>query len=424
MLGPLFLILCCPPVAIIMWYTNTALEGSITRLWDMFSQQGFFFALYNIWQPVFFGSPKAWLIISIFILFEFLLMKLLRGKIFYGPVTPKGNIPVYKANGVAAFITTVAVFCISSFYLQLFPATIIYDNFGAIIGALNILSVSVCILLYLKGRFRPSSSDASLTGNLIFDYYWGTELYPTVFNTSIKMFINCRIGMMSWALILLSYAAKQHELYGLSNSMLISVALQLIYISKFFIWETGYLASLDIMHDRAGFYICWGCLVWVPCVYTSPSMYLVLHPIHLDAWLALSIFSLGTACILINYFADRQRQLVRATQGNCRVWGSKPRMTVASYVTESGERKESILLSSGWWGVSRHFHYLPEIAAAFFWSVPALFSSFTPYFYVCFLSVLLLDRAFRDDERCAKKYGEYWQDYCKLVPYKIIPMVI
>lgn len=31
----------------------------------------------------------------------------------------------------------------------------------------------------------------------------------------------------------------------------------------------------------AGFYICWGCLVWVPSVYTSPGMYLVNHPVNL-----------------------------------------------------------------------------------------------------------------------------------------------
>ena len=31
----------------------------------------------------------------------------------------------------------------------------------------------------------------------------------------------------------------------------------------------------------AGFYICWGCLVWVPSIYTSPGMYLVNHPVNL-----------------------------------------------------------------------------------------------------------------------------------------------
>ena len=37
--------------------------------------------------------------------------------------------------------------------------------------------------------------------------------------------------------------------------MMVSVGLQLIYISKFFVWEMGYMRSLDIMHDRAGWMI-------------------------------------------------------------------------------------------------------------------------------------------------------------------------
>ena len=67
------------------------------------------------------------------------------------------------------------------------------------------------------------------------------------------MFTNCRFGMMSWGLFLLSYAAKQHQMGTLSDSMVVSVALQLVYITKFFQWEMGYMKSLDIMHDRAGF---------------------------------------------------------------------------------------------------------------------------------------------------------------------------
>jgi hypothetical protein len=102
-----------------------------------------------------------------------------------------------------------------------------------------------------------------------------------------------------------------------------------VYVFKFFLWETGYWSSMDIAHDRAGFYTQWGCLVscdlvalwlpshrrqashrragmrlhllmnfhmalhvlqkicwvtlllaqvWVPSVYTSPAMYLVRRP--------------------------------------------------------------------------------------------------------------------------------------------------
>jgi len=324
--------------------------------------------------------------ILIFTVFELALMRLLPGKTFYGPITPKGNVPVYKENGVLAFITTMAIFCLATFGFNLFSASILYDNLGALLGALNLFSLLFCVFLYIKGRFFPSTTDSGTTNNMLFDYYWGTELYPQVLGWSLKKFITCRFGMMSWCLFLLSYCAKQAELGGLSNSMLISVVLQFLYVGKFFIWEKGYLRSLDIMHDRAGFYICWGCMVWVPCIYTSPSMYLVLHPIELNFWWAGIILILGAVSIFINYWADAQRLLARATSGDCKIWGKKPVTVLANYETIEGDKKQTILLASGWWGVARHFHYIPELAAAFLWSVPALFENFSPYFYFCFLN--------------------------------------
>lgn len=423
-LGPLFLILVCPPFVMLMWYTNAQLNGSASQLLNMIQSQGLLTTIYQVWQPYFFGSTTAWTILACFAVFELILMKAVPGKPFAGPITENGNVPLYKANGFAAYLVTLLCFCVCSFGLNLFSATIIYDELGPLLGALNLSSLIICAMLYLKGRYAPSSSDSGVSGSLLFDYYWGTELYPVVFGWNIKQFINCRLAMMSWGLFLISYAAKQQSLYGLSNSMLISVGLQLLYITKFFIWETGYLRSLDIMHDRAGFYICWGCLVWLPCVYTSPSMYLVQHPNQLSTPVALLITLVGAASILINFSADRQRQMVRATNGNCTVWGKKPVTTRAVYTTTTGEVKENLLLASGWWGVARHFHYVPELLGAFCWTVPALFLNVTPYFYFIFLTVLLFDRAFRDDARCLHKYGKDWLTYCELVPYKIIPFLI
>lgn len=40
---------------------------------------------------------------------------------------------------------------------------------------------------------------------------------------------------------------------------------------------------------------------------------------------------------------------------------------------------------------------------------------------VFFLTILLCDRALRDDDRCNSKYGSYWAQYRKLVPYKMVP---
>jgi 7-dehydrocholesterol reductase len=422
-IGPLFLILFSPSIAMIIWYTCVYLGGSLEQFAQLCYSEGIFTTLYRIWEPCFLGTKTAWQILAIFAISQLAFMKLLPGKTFYGPISPKGNVPVYKANGVASFLTTMLFFYLAAYPLQLFSPTIIYDHFGELLGALNLFSLFFCAFLYVKGRVAPSSSDSGISGNLIFDYYWGTELYPKVFGWNVKMFTNCRFGMMGWPLIILSFAAKQSQLYGLSDSMLVAVSLQLLYIFKFFCWETGYLRSLDIMHDRAGFYICWGCLVWVPSVYTSTILYLVAHPVDLGTGVASSILLLGALSIFINYQADRQRQTVRATQGNCKVWGKTPDFTKASYLTMEGEKKESLLLLSGWWGISRHFHYIPEILGAFFWTLPALFNHFLPFFYVIFLTILLFDRAIRDDKRCALKYGEDWETYCKKVPYKIIPYI-
>lgn len=418
---PLVLMVCCPMMAIFVWYTNVHLGGSLQRLWEMVFSEGIFSTIGAVWSPIIFGSPLAWKMILIFGATQLVLMKLLPGKTIEGPLTPGGNIPLYKANGVMAFALTIGLFVFSSEVLHLFPMTIIYDNFGPLLGALNAFSLLFCGLLYLKGRYAPSTSDSGASGNFIFDYFWGTELYPRIFGFDVKMFTNCRFGMMSWGIIILSFAAKQKALYGLTDTMVVSVLLQLMYVAKFFVWEGGYLRSMDIMHDRAGYYICWGCLVWVPAVYTSPALYLVNHPYHLGIALSSLLVIVGTFAIFINYFADRQRQRVRATDGNCLVWGKQPKLIVASFVDHKGETKQNLLLASGWWGLARHFHYVPEILAALCWTLPALFTNLLPYGYVVFLTALLLDRAFRQERRCKSKYGDSWSYYCEEVPYKVLP---
>lgn len=238
--------------------------------------------------------------------------------------------------------------------------------------------------------------------------------------------------MCGWATLCLCFAWKQFTEYGrVTNSMAVTAALINIYLIKFFVWEPGYWASMDIAHDRAGYYICWGCLVWVQSIYTSPALFLTNHPRDLPNLCAASIFVAGLLAIWINYDADRQRQVFRATGGKALVWGKKPVSIVATYSTGKGTTKKSLLLASGWWGLARHFHYLPEISAAALWTAPCgvpalsdvLGAPLLAWFYVFFLVLLLVDRAFRDDARCAAKYGKDWDRYRALVPFKIIPGV-
>lgn len=131
----------------------------------------------------------------------------------------------------------------------------------------------------------------------------------------------------------------------------------------------------------------------------------------------------GIFSVFINYWADQQRQEVRETNGRCTVWGKPPELIHASYHTGDGKEHKTILLCSGWWGIARHFHYVPEISLSAAWTFPCTFTHALPWFYVIYLTILLVDRARRDDIRCAAKYKTYWKEYCKRVPYRMIPYI-
>lgn len=422
---PVILMLFTPNLVMILWYTATKFDGSLSACLSALFMNSSVNGFRVMWTEVTICSPLAVSVIFGLSAWAVVTMKLLPGKQVEGPVTPKGNIPVYTDNGFTYYLLTMLLMVIIEVTLQSLgmSVSIIYDRFGDILATLNIFSFLFCAVLYVKGFTSPSSTDSGSSGNIIFDYYWGMELYPRIFGIDIKMFTNCRFGMMFWALFSTICCIKNYQLYGFVDSNIISTALQLVYITKFFWWEAGYLRTIDIMLDRAGFYICWGCLVFVPGFYTVVSMYMANHPVHLGTTKAVCIFLTGLLCILINYMADMQKQEVRGTNGNCLVWGKKPELIRASYSLENGEKKESILLVSGWWGISRHFHYVPEISLAVCWSVPALFNNFMPYVYVTHLFILLTHRSYRDDDKCSKKYGPFWDEYRRKVPNRIIPYI-
>ncbi len=50
-------------------------------------------------------------------------------------------------------------------------------------------------------------------------------------------------------------------------------------------------------------------------------------------------------------------------------------------------------------------------------------SAVAPWLYPLYYVGLLFPRQAADDRRCAAKYGALWQEYCRRVPYRIIPFV-
>eukprot|EP00027_Filamoeba_sp_ATCC50430_P016251 CAMPEP_0168570346 /NCGR_PEP_ID=MMETSP0413-20121227/16668_1 /TAXON_ID=136452 /ORGANISM="Filamoeba nolandi, Strain NC-AS-23-1" /LENGTH=462 /DNA_ID=CAMNT_0008602955 /DNA_START=29 /DNA_END=1417 /DNA_ORIENTATION=+ len=413
---PLFIMFTTPIAAVLVWMVCAKFDGSVYRFATEMTVDRFV----ELWPSPSWTAAK---IIGVFALLEAILMVVLPGETFYGPITPAGNRPTYKLNGISSYIATHVILGAAA-YLKWYDPVIVYDNFGSIIQTLSIGSYVICFLLYLKGVYAPSSTDCGTSGSFIMDVYWGVELHPAIGSFNIKQYANCRLGMMCWSPLLCYFAYKQFATYGyVSNSMILSCIIQIVYIVKFFYWESGYFGSLDIMHDRFGYYIYWGVTVWIPSVYASVGLYMVNHPHILPQWYFYGVLALGVGSVYINYQADAQRQEVRASKGQCLIWGKKPETILAKYTTGDGKQHENLLLVSGWWGVARHFHYVPELMLSLAWALPAKFENIFPYFYVIYLTMLLTHRAGRDEIRCAEKYGAYWNEYKKQVPYRMIPFL-
>lgn len=414
--APGALVFFTPGGVLALWMILVHFDGSVVRFASEIDAARFVSLLP---RP---SAYAAGLIVG-WVALQALLLRLVPGREHLGPVTPTGQRPAYKLNGVASWVLSHAL-VVGTWLAGLWSATRVYEALGEILVTLNLGALVLCLLLYAKGRTYPSSTDAVYTGYFFFDFFQGIELHPTLFGVSLKQLFNCRVSMMGWSTLTLVCAAHQLEATGrVSSSMAVSASLLVLYLLKFFWWESGYFASLDIMHDRFGYYICWGVLVWVPSVYTVWAVYLGAHPIELHPAWAAALLAVGLLALYTNYAADAQRQRVRETGGKTRVWGKPPQLLRARYRTSDGEEHESLLLTSGYWGLARHFHYVPELTLALAWTLPAGFDVALPYLYFVFLTILLVDRAGRDDKRCRAKYGSYWAEYCRMVPAKILPGV-
>lgn len=364
------------------------------------------------------------------ILFQAILFTIMPGEIGYGQTTPGGHLLPYKLNGWNAYWLTVITFSICSipsFGLNLFSPTIIYDNWTGLLILANVFAYSLTLFAYIKAKLWPSHpNDVKWSGSLLYDIFMGAELNPRFGSMwDFKLFFNGRPGIIGWTLINLSMAAAQYQRHGfVSIGMILVNIFQAIYVIDFFYFENWYLRTIDIAHDHFGFYFAWGDNVWLPMTYTLQAQFLVLHPdslSYLSTFGILALFSIG---YWIFRSANSQKDYFRSKRGDCKIWGYKPEFIRATYTSSDGNQHESLLLLSGFWGISRHFNYLGDLLLSLATCLACgTISYLLPFFYIIYMTIILVQRVSRDSQKCKEKYGKYWNEYCQKVPWKIIPFI-
>jgi 7-dehydrocholesterol reductase len=418
-IGPVILVVTLPLIlhGLVRCMLDPQLDSSIVNLF-LSPTRGFSEFRFSVEQLV-----HAVGLLFGFMCLQLTILLLMPGTKFKGPVAPSGHTPQYVDNAFQSFVATWLCLAFGA-VAKLYPVGIIYDILEPLMIILNVLALAISSFCYVKGIYFPSTKDCDSSGGFWIDFYWGRELYPRVFGVDLKQFLICRVGMMLWLVFVVSFAFKTGEIQGtISKGQMVSAGLQFGYIAKFYWWEKWYLHAADIHVDRFGFMLIWGPLCFMPFVHSLENLYLVrnrgLSMSTGFAWFCFILGCFGTWC---NYESDTQRHRVRQNPKSL-VWGKPAKTIIAKYTTADGVERTNLLLYSGFNGVSRHFHYVPDIMNLILYCLPTGFSRVLPWLYCIYLSSLLIDRTYRIDEKCHKKYGKYWEQYCQKVPYKLIPYV-
>lgn len=317
----------------------------------------------------------------------------------------------YRMNGWFTFWCTWAVLLMLVSAGWLSP-TIAYDQFGPLLTTANIAAFLLAAVLYVWGKRSP---DPGTAGVPLYDYVMGVSLNPRVRSFDLKFFCESRPGLILWVAINASLAAKQYELHGyVTTPMILVNAFQFLYVADYFFHEEAIVTTWDIKHERFGWMLCWGDLVWVPFTYTIQAFYLVTHTHDLPIVATIGIAALNLAGYFIFRSANIQKHRFRRDPAR-EVWRRPP-----EYIrTRSG----ALLLTSGWWGIARHLNYLGDLMMGLAWCLPTGFEHPLPYFYIVYFLILLIHRERRDHAMCLRKYGRDWEAYCQRVPWRILPGV-
>jgi len=201
--------------------------------------------------------------------------------------------------------------------------------------------------------------------------------------------------------------------------------LHTVYILDFFWNEDWYLCTIDIAHDHFGWYLAWGDSVWLPFMYTLQGFYLTVHPYQMGVIEITLVLLMGLTGYAIFRGVNHQKSKFRRTPPGekCMVWGKPATYIAASYKTCDGKTHQSNLLTSGFWGISRHFNYFGDLVISYAYCACCGYQHLLPFFYFVYMTCLLVGRVERDHHRLKEKYGEKWDDYCTAVRWKIFPYI-
>jgi protein-S-isoprenylcysteine O-methyltransferase Ste14 len=313
----------------------------------------------------------------------------------------------YRLNGLRVLFVTLALYAGASL-LGWIPWEIFYlHRFEMAAGACGIgLVFTLWIVL-----------SAPPVRGLFADLYLGRLANPQWLRGRVdaKMFLYL-VGAVMLELNLVSFTAHHLAAHPSdpSDGLILYAVLFSFFVVEYLNFEEVHLYTYDIMAERVGFKLGWGCLVFYPFFYPVGLWALADRPDpHTPApLLALCALTFFAGWVLARGANLQKFQFKRDPKA--KAFGLLDPRAI------SGDGKH--VLAGGFWGLARHINYLGEILMATGLTLSLGYPfEIAPWLYPLYYLVLLVPRQIFDDRRCAEKYGPLWEEYRKRVPSRILP---
>ncbi|KAF9529514.1 ergosterol biosynthesis ERG4/ERG24 [Crepidotus variabilis] len=340
---------------------------------------------------------------------------ILPGDLVAGTKLRNGGRKKYKINAFSTFL--LALGATTGYIMRYGPEsfTFIYHKWVGLVTAAILMSLIQATYCYASS-FKSGALLAlgGNSGNILYDWYIGRELNPSIGSLELKSFNELRPGLILWVLINISMVCEQAVRRGgfrnVTDSMWLVLAFHSWYVADGLYNEPALFTTMDIVTDGFGFMLAVGDLVVVPFTYTVQSRYLAFHPVELGPFWTIGILAFK----FVGYYIFRSSNGEKNDFRN----GKNPKN-----LTYMETKRGTKLLTSGWWGWSRHPNYFGDWMMGISWCLPTGANTPITYYYALYFAILLIHRQLRDEEACQEKYGDDWKRYKKLVPYRIIPYI-